>query len=168
VPSRRLRRVLLIWVPIVLGLALVGAVVGALIGRRVLQEGCGSRRLAPSQTTTRLYCVRETHLGSTPALVLSNVQTGDDVLDDEAVRAVHFVLRRAPRTVDEVCYRRRGIDTAPVCTQVDGARKPGLSLATVSDPDDQLWNPVPIVLGAGFFVSLLVLRPALKRSTRDS
>jgi hypothetical protein len=156
------------WVPIVLVLALVGAVVGALIGRRVLREGCGSRRLAPAQTTTRLYCVRQTRIGPASALVLSNVQSGDDVLDDEAVRAVQSVLPRAPGTVDEVCHLRRGIDSAPVCTQVDDARKPGLSLTTVSDPDDQLWNPVPIVLGAGFFVSLLVLRPALKRSAHDS
>jgi hypothetical protein len=80
---------------------------------------------------------------------------------------VQAVLPRAPRSVDEVCTLRRGIDPAPVCTQVGNARKLGLTLATVPDPDDQFWHRLAMLLGAAFFVSLLVLRPALRRSRAD-
>jgi hypothetical protein len=163
--SVRVKRALLMWVPIALALALVGATVGALIDRRVFHEGCGSRRLAPSQATTRLYCVRETQIDSTPALVLSNprVASGDDVEDHEAAAAVAAVLPRTPSTVQKVCSFRHGIDVQPVCTPVGNSRTSGLRLATVRDPDDQDWNPVPIALGAMLFVSLLALVPALRR-----
>lgn len=119
VASVGVTRALLMWVPIALALALVGATVGALIGRRVFHEGCGSRRLAPSQATTRLYCVRETQVDSTPALVLSTPRaaSGDDGEDHEAAAVVAAVLPRAPSAVQKVCSFRRGIDVHPVRTR---------------------------------------------------